>query len=409
MTGDQSELRVVERERRRLRRWIALPIIAVLVAGGLIVFGRHHRNAPRHEATAAAPLGCGRELDRPPGSGAGPIDGGLIVTLAQIPAITRPVFEPASAARQWLPADAPVIVVQRGRDVRAYPLAILQWHEVVDDTVGGHPIAVTYCPLCNTALVYSRVVAGAPVQLKASGALLQGAAVLVDPASDLLWSQVTGQPYPNFGRLAGGPLTWVPSDTLGLAAAAESYPGLRVLARPTDFGYDYASSPYGHVADGHSLPALYLGWVDERLPPKTRLVWVTVAGTAKAWRYDRLRRDIVHEDVVGGSPVVVIYRAHVTGIGDAADLRVAPQTGSAAVFDARSHGHVLHFARAGPDLLRDRETGTRWDLSGRAIAGPLAGARLTPLRYVDTYWFAWVALHPGATVWPALAASACSR
>jgi hypothetical protein len=66
-------------------------------------------------------------------------------------------------------------------------------------------------------------------------------------------------------------------------------------------------------------------------------------------------------------------------------------------------------ARAGPDLLRDRETGTRWDLSGRAIVGPLTGAWLTPLRYVDTYWFAWVALHPGTAVWPALAASACSR
>ena len=417
MTTQRDELLAIGGGRHRYRRRLPLVVLVlatvVAVASiGLTQHGRRNgatRASIAHEANAgglAEP--CGRDLNRAPQSGAGPLDGGLLVTVAHIPAIDRASFEPVAAARRWLPADAPVVVVRVGAEVRAYPLAILQWHEVVDDTVGGQPIAVTYCPLCNSALVYSRVVAGHPVDLHASGALLLGSAVLIDPATHNLWSQVSGHPYPNYGRIAAASLVWLPSDTLGLDEAAASYPGLRVLARPTNTGYDYASSPYGHVADGHSLPQLYIGWVDEQLPPKTRLVGVTVRGAAAAWRYDQLQRDVVHDDTVGGLPVVVIYRAHVTGIGDAGDLRNAPQTGAAAVFNATARGRVLHFVRAGANDLRDRETGTLWDLSGRAVEGQLAGVRLTPLRFIDTYWFAWIAFYPDTAVWPAITSSTCA-
>jgi hypothetical protein len=411
MTIEHEDVIAVGGGRYRWPLWITLLIVGAVIAGGTIGFSHHHRqSAPTHKtATGKVAPACGQDVNRPPHSGTGPIDGGLIVTLAQIPAIQRPVFEPVSAARRWLPADAPLVVVRVGRDARAYPLAILQWHEVVDDTVGGHPIAVTYCPLCNSALVYSRVVGRRNVDLHASGALLLGSAVLIDPVTGHLWSQISGQPYPNYGRVAAAPLGWLPSDTLGLQAAAASNPGLRVLARPADTGYDYASSPYGHVADGRSLPQLYVGWVDEHLPPKTRLVGVTARGAAAAWRYDELRRDTVRDDTVGGLPVVVVYRAHVTGIGDSPDLRRAPQTGSAAVFAARVRGRVLHFGVAARNTLRDRETGTHWDLYGRAVAGPLTGARLMPLRFIDTYWFAWIAFHPRTAVWPSITTSTCPR
>jgi hypothetical protein len=302
-----------------------------------------------------------------------------------------------------LPADAPVVVVRVGGEVRAYPLAILEWHEVVNDTVAGRPLAITYCPLCNTAVVYSRLVAGKPVTLRASGALLSGAAVLIASGTRQLWSQASGAAL----QAAPAPLAWRLSDTLSLSEAAAEYPGLRVLTRPVA-GFDYSQSPYGNVAAPGSLPKLFLGWVDEHLDPKARLVGVVVRGTARAWQYRALAAAGVRNDAVAGQPVVVVYRPDVTGIGDSPDLRHAPHVGTASVYAAQVANRILHFHPVRHEKMRDRETGSSWDLAGRAVAGPLAGSRLRPLPFLNTYWFAWVAFHGKTSVWPPVNGTSCA-
>jgi hypothetical protein len=398
--------------RRRLRRpWLTATTAAVAVLLGVAIALQHTgggrsrphppASAPPGEILAAGP--CGQQLTRMPGEGAGPLDGGLLISRAQIAPVNRPRFEPVAAARRWLPAEAPVVVVQVGGVARAYPLAVLELHEVVNDTVGGRPLAITYCPLCNTAAVYSRLVRGTPVMLQPSGALLNGAAVLVAAGTGQMWSQASGVAL----RAVRTPLAWWPSDTVSLAEAAAAYPGVRVLARPAD-GLDYRRSPYGGVAAAGSLPALYLGWVDEHLDPKARVVGVAVGPTATAWRYAALSAVGVRDDTVAGVAVVVVYRPRVTGIGDSSDLARAPAVGAAAVYAARAAGRTLHFVRAGPSMMRDVQTGSSWDLTGRAVAGPLAGTRLRPLRFLNTYWFAWVAFHPTTAVRPRLRATQCA-
>jgi Protein of unknown function (DUF3179) len=397
--------------RRRLRRSSVIAVCAVVVAVlagwlGLSQLRQHHSHRPAPPPPAGAMIAsgsCGQDLTRVPGEGSGPLDGGLLVTDAHISPVDRPRFESIAVAGRWLPADAPVIVVQVGRVARAYPLAILQWHEVVNDTMAGRPLAITYCPLCNTAAVYSRLVAGKPVTLGSSGALLSGAAVLTASGTEQLWSQASGEAL----QAAPAALKWSPSDTLSLSDAAAAYPGLHVLARPYP-SFDYTKSPYGDVASPGSMPRLFLGWVDEHLDPKARLVGVVVRGNARAWQYRALAVQRVHNDTVGGQPVVVVYRPNVTGVGNSSDLRHTPQVGTAAVYDVRAAGRTLHFRPAGRHAMRDQETGSTWDLTGRAIAGPLASTRLRPLQFLNTYWFAWVAFHGKTTVWPPVSTSACS-
>ena len=408
MTSSDEEL---AHPPRRVRRGtvIAAGAVAVAMLAGLLVLAhraRHHvaGTAPPLPAGAIIASGsCGLDLTRVPGEGSGPLDGGLLVTDAHISSVDRPRFASVAAARSWLPADAPVIVLRIGQVARAYPLAILQWHEVVNDTVAGRPLAITYCPLCNTAAAYSRLVAGKPVMLQSSGALLSGAAVLTVAGTQQLWSQATGEAL----QVVPAPLTWVPSDTMSLAGAAAADPGLQVMERPYA-GFDYNQSPYGDVAIPGSQPRLFVGWVDEHLDPKARLVGVVVRGAARAWQYRALAGPRVRNDSVGGQPVVVVYRPDVTGIGDSSDLRHAPRVGAAAVYAVSVAGRTLHFRLAGLQAMRDQETGSTWDLSGHAVAGPLAGTRLQSLRFLNTYWFAWVAFHAKTSVWPRVSATDCA-
>ncbi len=155
------------------------------------------------------------------------------------------------------------------------------------------------------------------------------------------------------------------------------------------------TSPYPAVGRPGSTPGLFEGWLDERLPAKTRVLAAIVGGVARVWRYDDLRRVGVVEETVGGRPVLVVFRPEVTSIADSSDLRTAPAVGAAGLFDPAVDDRVLHLTPA----LRDRETGSTWDATGLAVAGPLRGRRLAPLPHLDTFWYTWAAIHPDTTRW----------
>jgi hypothetical protein len=110
---------------------------------------------------------------------------------------------------------------------------------------------------------------------------------------------------------------------------------------------------------------------------------------------------------VAGDPVAIFFRQDTASIADSRSLTMAPAAGSAGVFEARVAGVDLHFSVGKDGVITDRETGSRWDLTGRAVLGPLAGTRLTPLRHLDTYWYVWAARYPGTHVWPSLPAGPC--
>ena len=123
-----------------------------------------------------------------------------------IPAIDHPAFIGVRAANSWLAPTEPVIALQIGRDARAYPVRVLVWHEIVNDTVGGVPVAVTYCPLCNTAIAFERRVHGRVLDFGTTGRLHYSNLVMYDRQTESWWQQATGQSIA--GAFTGTQLTY---------------------------------------------------------------------------------------------------------------------------------------------------------------------------------------------------------
>src|SRR5713226_8035383 len=177
-----------------------------------------------------------------------------------IPAIDRPAFIAAEQAT-WLTPKEPVLALEIGRDARAYPLQILMWHEIVNDTVGGRPVVVTYCPLCNSGLVYERVVDGTTLDFGTSGKLYKSDLVMYDRQSHSLWAQMEGRGL--VGQRAGTRLVPVPANTLAFDDWRAAHdPGGKVLSRETGHQRRYGTNPYEGYDEPTLGPVLFQGRLD---------------------------------------------------------------------------------------------------------------------------------------------------
>jgi hypothetical protein len=328
-----------------------------------------------------------------------------------IPAIVAPAFGPdwsgieleartgngRRTIRPRLVADDLVVGLERDGAARAYPLRILNWHEAVNDTVGG-PLLVSYCPLCRSAIVARRVVRGTATTFGVSGLLYRGNLVLYDRLTESLWSQVAATAIQ--GPETGERLPLVPSTLTTWGTWRSSHPGTSVLLPPPlsgtvgeDVGTrDYTVDPYaGYETSGRTGPLSGAGSGEENAGdyreltghhPKTIVLGIEHGGVARAYPLDAVRRAGVVNDRVGGLPIVV-----------------APVDGSLAGYVRRVGADPLVFSPAGPDHLR--AGGSRWRRrDGVAVDGPHEGARLVPATGVSPlFWFAWHSLNPGTTVY----------
>lgn len=316
-----------------------------------------------------------------------------------IPAIDRPRFERVSSADRWLEDREPVIVVEHGGTARAYPLQILIWHEIVNDRVGDLPVAVTYCPLCNTALVFDRRHDGRVLDFGTTGRLRHSDLVMYDRQTESWWQQATGQAI--VGALAGDTLRWLEAQTVSWAEFKTTHTNGQVLSRETGFSRPYGTNPYtGYDAPGGSpLPGFFHGKRDNRLAALERVVAVRVGSETVAYPFSRMRGVRVVNDVVGGRPLVVFWTPGMASALDQSRIASGRDVGASGVFDRRAGGRTLTFEPGPGSTFRDRETGSAWDLRGRAVSGPLRGARLTVVPSGDYFWFAWAAFRPETRVW----------
>lgn len=314
-----------------------------------------------------------------------------------IPAIEQPKFVPVAAATFLEPSD-PVLSFELAGHARAYPLQILVWHEIVDDNVRGEPVLVSYCPLCNSAVVFSRTVAGKVYDFGVSGLLRNSDLVMFDRETESWWQQITGEAL--VGTLAGARLRMLPSEIISFADFRAAYPSGDVLSRDTGFDRPYGRNPYVSYDDPNSTggPFLYHGPVDHRLSVVERVVAVDLGGDAVAYPFSRLIGHPVVNDTVGGTPVVVFYRKGTLSPLDRASIKDSKDVGEGVVFERVVDGRTLTFEPAG-GAFRDAETGSTWSITGRATAGPLAGASLIPVVHGNHFWFAWAAFRPTTRVW----------
>lgn len=321
-----------------------------------------------------------------------------------IPSIDDPRFVGLDDASEWLAPNEPVMALEINGDARAYPLQILVWHEIVNDVVGGVPVVVTYCPLCNAGIAFDARVKGQALEFGTSGLLRNSDLVMYDRTTETLWQQFTGRAI--VGELVEELLEPIPTQLMGIGQFAAEYAGGAVLSRETGSSRRYGSTPYPGY-DRPTRPNSPLGPMgDERLLPMQRILGFTVLQehgdeereVAAAIPLEVLAGEGALNLSVAGRDLVALYAPGAASALDEAQIAAGRDVGATGLFSAEVDGETLSFVADG-SAFRDRETGSAWTVAGRAVEGPMAGTQLTPLVHYDTFWFVWVAFKPGSMLW----------
>ncbi len=311
-----------------------------------------------------------------------------------IPAIDDPKFVSQKEADSFLEPGEPIAVVERNGEVRAYPIQILVWHEIVNDEIAGEPVTVTFCPLCNSTVAFSREVGGQILDFGTTGRLRRSDLVMYDRQTETWWQQLTAEAV--VGELTGSKLEVLPSQILSWKEVMRAHPDAEVLSRDTGFQRSYGQNPYAGYDDPDSQPFLLEGEADDRLPPKERVTAVQTGDqSAVVYPFSRLTEEAPINDEIDGTPVVVLFDPEVSSALDDASVAGGREIGAAAVFERTVGARKLTF-EAGPEpgIASDEETGSTWDSTGRALSGPLEGEQLNQIASDDQFWFALAAFFP---------------
>ncbi len=291
-----------------------------------------------------------------------------------IPALNRPELIDAAGAG-YLDGAEPVFGVAINGEARAYPYRIMDWHEMLNDVVGGVPISLAYCTLCGAGILYDTRVTGraAPFEFGSSGLLYRSNKLMYDQQTGSLWNQFTGRPV--VGPLTGSgiTLTVLPLVTSTWKDWRAAHPDTRVLARRTGYRRDYSpGAAYGEYFASPSLmfPALS---GDARLAPKDEVFGLRVTGAARAWPLSAFAGGRVINDRLGAIPLVLI--------GDAATRTVRAY---------RSRGQPFEVSGNDPAIIISE--GQPWRVTETVLLGP-DGQKLSRLPGHLAYWFAWSGYH----------------
>ena len=223
-----------------------------------------------------------------------------------IPAIDDPKFVTPKEASFLAPDDIVFGIVHNG-EARAYPAKILVWHEIVNDTVAGDPILVTYCPLCLTAIAFERKIDGIETTFGTSGKLYNSNLVMYNRINDQIktenfWTQLGGEAI--VGDLTGRKLKQITIDTVKWSDWLKKHPQSLVLSTDTGFARNYGVDPYG---DYYTTPGLIapVENQDDRLFEKAVVFGITINDKAKAYSEEALKRNPAFEDRFAGKTLEV--------------------------------------------------------------------------------------------------------
>jgi hypothetical protein len=269
-----------------------------------------------------------------------------------IPPIDNPVFIPVSEA-SGLADTEPVVGVVMGGEAKAYPLRILIWHEIANDTVGGVPVAVTFCPLCNAAMVFDRRVDGQVLDFGTTGRLRNSDLIMYDRQTESWWQQFLGEAI--IGELTGTVLKALPSRLESWRNFRERAPEGRVLVPNNPNMRAYGRNPYAGY-DASASPFLYAGAAPEGIAPLARVV--SLEDRSRAWSLDLVEKK---GEITLGDGIVITWSAgQNSALGDAV---------------------IANGADVGNVLVR-RKTGEGWE----------------DVTYFVDFAFAFHAFHPDAPI-----------
>jgi hypothetical protein len=290
-----------------------------------------------------------------------------------IPALTNPTTVAASAADYLNDTDLVLGITINGES-RAYPLRILNWHEIANDTLGGKPLAVTFCPLCGTGIAFDPVVDGEAIEFGVSGLLHNSDLLMYDRGTDTpsLWAQALGE-------AVVGPRTSTLLDLLPITQAQWGewkaiHPNTTVLSIETGHDKNYNANPYPGYEESPD--------VQTSLNQKTKVLGVRLGNASKAYVLADLRRTQLLNDDVAGVPVVLI---------------ASPDSDSVRVYERKTHqfeGSVEKVVEIGTNEV--------WEISEESLFNPKTGDALARLPEVFvSFWFAWFSFYPDTVFYEA--------
>ncbi|MEE9326142.1 MAG: DUF3179 domain-containing protein [Cocleimonas sp.] len=261
-----------------------------------------------------------------------------------IPSIDKPKFMGANQVSYLKPKDRVIGIVVAG-EARAYPIRILNWHEIINDVIKGQAVAVTFCPLCGSGIVYSADFNGKAHQFGVSGLLYNSDVLLYDRQTETLWSQILSKGVS--GKLVNQELKIIPSSHTSWQDWLKKHPNSKVLSNETGFSRDYSRSPYGDYNNNKST-YFPVAFRNKQYHPKERVLGVTINGKQKVYPFSELaktKKNSLNDNFAGKQFKLT--------------------------FDVEN---------------RD---GSIKDSSGKVIPS------------INTFWFAWYAFHPKAEIYKA--------
>jgi len=309
-----------------------------------------------------------------------------------IPSIDEPRFLNVGDVG-FLDDREPVIVLEVADQARIYPIQILIWHEIVNDTIDDVPVSITYCPLCNSAIAYDARVGDRVLEFGTSGRLFASAMVMYDRQTESLWTHIDGRAV--VGELVGTELELLPVSTVAWADARKDHADALVLSRDTGHDRQYGVNPYEGYTSRSAPLSFFRGAIDDRASAMARVVGLRVNEESLAVPVDDLAVDGVAEVIVDGEPIVVWHKAGAASSLDSLVIENGDDIGAVGAFvPVAADGTALSFTRTLDGTFVDDQTGTSWSVLGRAVSGPLEGSQLERVEHLDTFWFAWATYQP---------------
>jgi len=302
-----------------------------------------------------------------------------------IPSIDNPQFSAVSEVT-FLEEDDLVIGVKAGDEIKAYPHPVLDWHEIVNDNVGGDlNIALTYCPLTGTAIGWNREVDGSVTTFGVSGLLYNSNLIPYDRQTDSHWSQMRLDCVQ--GKLQGEEIETYPVVETTWSTWKQLFPNSQVLNTSTGFNRSYGIYPYGDYKTSNRT-IFPVQPEDDRLHAKERVLGVIQNAEAKLYRFSAFggkQVDVLQDEFNGESLVIFGSESENFIVAYKSTL----EDGTALTFDA--------IQEEGAIVAVDNE-GTKWSVFGEAASGPRAGEQLLPTDSYIGYFFSWGAFYPNAEI-----------
>jgi len=313
-----------------------------------------------------------------------------------IPAIDQAKFESLESASQWVDDSEPVISVTIANKAKAYPLQILMYHEIINDQIDDKFISVTFCPLCNTSIVFNRNIEGNILDFGTTGRLRKSDLIMYDRQTESWWQHFDGSGI--IGNYTGYTLEELPSQIISFKSFKENYPNGKVLSKNTGFQRPYGNNPYQGYDHIDNKPFLLQDKADPRLPAMERVISVRNNDSQRVYPFSALKNSFVVNDVMGDLNLVIFKAEDVLSVLDKRNIRSSSTVPAYTVFSPIIDGTKLVFEYKKGNII-DQSTSSVWSVLGKAMAGKLKGKQLKPVKHGIHFAFAWLAFNPESEIY----------